>query len=108
MSEIEIEQARRILTRLRKTLQSAVTRDPEQEVRGIAISPLDQVISTVRNLLPSDSYVSKIDDVISVESIDAGEPIRSVDALLVVEILLGALPPRKMPGAAVWSPDLRR
>ena len=82
-----------ILSNLESSLQEIVKRDPEQEVRGIAIPAIDAVISTIRNLIPNSPIVSGISDVISPETLAEGEPIRAVDALIVVTILLGAIPP---------------
>lgn len=108
MANSDVEQARRILNNLRDTLQKVTSRDPEQEVRGVALRPLDAALAAVRELIPDDPILTQVSDVISVESIEEGEPLRAVDVLVVVDILLGALPQRRMPRAAVWSPDMPR
>jgi len=107
-NEIGLAQARRILVTLQRDLQKITERDPEQEVRGLAIPAVDAAISAVRNAIPDNAVVARIEDVISPEAIDTGEPIRAVDVLLVVTILLAAMPARRDPGPQVWSPDIPR
>ena len=65
-------------------------------MRGIAVPVVDAVISAARNVLPTDNpVVAAIHDVISVETIDEGEPIRAIDALYVVSQLEVALRPHQ-------------
>jgi hypothetical protein len=51
------------------------------------------------------AFVSKVHDIISPETIEAGEPVRAVDVLLVVGILLSALPEEEGPSnlAGTWG-----
>jgi len=65
---------------LRSSLQH-MKRDPEQEVRGIALPVLGAVIEFARSALPDDSVVAEIRDIVSAEQIASGDPIRAVDAL---------------------------
>ena len=84
----------RILTLLRDLkaqLEAIVARDSEQEVRGMALPVLDAVIAEARTIFPNDSVVEAVNDVVSVETISEGEPIRAVDALLVVTSLHGVV-----------------
>ncbi len=74
------------------SLRQIVERDPEQEVRGIAIPVLDAALGMVREALGDNSVVNAVGDVISVDTIEAGEPLRASDILLVVDMFLGALP----------------
>jgi hypothetical protein len=62
-------------------------RDPEQEVQGIALPVLDAAIEDIKSALGDDPIVRAVAGIISAETIEAGEPIRVVDALLVVEQL---------------------
>lgn len=75
-------------------------RDPEQEVQGMALPVLDAVVSQAREWRPSDPVLDRVSDVISPAAVEAGEPIRAVDALLVVDLLFSTLKPRRMPRSA--------
>ena len=80
------------LRQLRADLTELIERDPEQEVTGQALPVIDAVISEGRNALPPESTLAtQIVDVISAETIEAGEPLRAADALLVVGQLIAAL-----------------
>jgi Glu-tRNA(Gln) amidotransferase subunit E-like FAD-binding protein len=89
---IDLWQARRLLTTLRQDLQTLVDRDPEQEIRGMAVATLDAALSAVRDLAADNVVLAKIRDVISAEAVEEGEPIRAVDVLLVVTTLLAVVP----------------
>jgi hypothetical protein len=106
MATIDVEQARRILTNLRATLQKVSAEDPEQEVRGPALPALDTALACIRQLLPGNPIEQQVRDLISPESVVDVEPLRAVDVLVVVDILLGLLPEARMPRARVWSPDV--
>jgi hypothetical protein len=96
----DVEQTRRALTTLQANLRQIATADPEQEVRGPPIAAVDAALSVVRD----SAVVSKVHDIISPETIEAGDPVRAVDVLLVVGILLSALPgeegPDVLPGTS--------
>lgn len=81
------EQAKSHLWTLRSGLRKITERDPEQEVRGIALPVVDEVIKSAREALAGNPIAARIEDVISTETILAGEPIRAVDMLIVVEQL---------------------
>jgi len=84
------------ITALIESLQVATQKDPEQEVRGMALPVLDAVIADVRNVLPHDAIVKVVDDVISPEAIERGEPVRAIDALIVaqqIDAAIGPYPP---------------
>jgi len=91
-TQIDLWQARTLLTTLRQDLQRIVDRDPEQEVHGIAIPVLDAALSAVRDLAADNSVVASVRDVISAEAVEEGEPVRATDILLVVTTLLAVLP----------------
>lgn len=94
---MNISQAHALLWNLKAQLSEITRTDPEQEVRGIAVPALDAVVVGVRELLKDDVIASRVCDVISTEAFAEGEPIRAIDALLVVTTLLGALPqPRSL------------
>jgi hypothetical protein len=52
---------------------------------------LDAVLKAVKDTLGDHPVVAQMYDVISVESIEEGEPIRAVDAYLVAGMLMKAL-----------------
>lgn len=83
--------AKRRIEALTTTLRTLVERDPEQEVRGIAISVLDAVFNDIKSTLGDDPVVTAVEEIISPERIEAGEPIRAADALLVAEQLNAAI-----------------
>jgi hypothetical protein len=76
-------------------------RDPEQEVRGIAVHVLDAVLQAVRSTLGDHPVVAQMYDVLSVESIEEGEPIRAVDAY----VAWGAPTPVPSPGKSTLLPS---
>ena len=77
------------LRQLHSDLETLVDRDPEQEVRGPALTLVDLVTAEARNNLPEGSTLgSQITELISVELIEIGEPLRAADALIVVGQLL--------------------
>lgn len=89
-------EAKRQITALVEALTVMTTRDPEQEVQGIALPVLDAVIKVVRQVRPDDPVVQAVRGVISVEQIESGEPVRAADALLVAKQLDAAIGPRPM------------
>ena len=105
-SQIDLWQARSLLSTLHRDLQKVVDRDPEQEVRGIAVPVLDAVLSALRGLAPDKPVVASVRDVISAESVEEGEPVRAVDVLMVVTTLLAVIPqpPASFPRVAQREP----
>jgi hypothetical protein len=91
-TQLDLYSARKLLLGLEKTLQEIVKRDPEQEVRGIAVPVLDAALTAMRDLAPDNSVVASVRDVISAEAVEEGEPIRAVDVLLVVTTLIAVGP----------------
>jgi hypothetical protein len=79
---------------LAKSLKVMADRDPEQEVQGMALPVLDAAIDDIKAALGDDPVVLAVAGIISPETIEAGEPVRAVDALLVVEQLDAAIGPR--------------
>ena len=83
--------AKKRVEALIKSLETMTKRDPEQEVRGIAIPVFDAAIDDIKAALGDDPVVQAVASIISPETIEAGEPIRAVDALLVAEQLDAAI-----------------
>jgi hypothetical protein len=81
------------VTALIKSLETMVKKDAEQEVTGIAVPVLDAAIEDIKAALGDDPVVLAVAGVISPDTIEAGEPIRAVDALLVAEQLDAAIGP---------------
>jgi hypothetical protein len=77
--------------------RQAVKNDPEQEVRGIAVRPVGAALPAAQDLVPDSNVLLEIDEVMSVETIEAGEPMRATDVLTVVEMMLAALPSESEP-----------
>jgi hypothetical protein len=90
--------AKRRVVNLIATLEAMVERDPEQEVQGMALPVLDAAIEHIKAALPDDPVVQAVAGIISPETIEAGEPIRAIDALLVAEQLDAAIGPRPPTG----------
>jgi hypothetical protein len=88
---LDVREARNMLRALRATLRPIVERDPEQEVQGIALSVVDEVLVAARDALPGHPVVERLDDAVSPEAIASGEPLRAVDALIAADLLFEAL-----------------
>lgn len=58
----------------------------------MAVPVLDAVLTEAKAALGGDPVVAVMRDVISPETIEAGEPIRALDALIVARQLHAALP----------------
>lgn len=87
---------KRQIVSLVQTLEQLVKRDPEQEVRDIALPVLDAVIEAVRDVLPGNRIVEAVRGIVSPEQIALGEPVRAADALLVarqMDAAIGSEPP---------------
>ena len=88
------------LRHLYADLSAVIQRDPEQEILGLALAVIDQVMSAAARLLQCQGSVlaGVATELISPATIEAGEPVRAVDAWLVVGQLLAALgdPPAPM------------
>jgi len=73
------------------TLAQLMERDPEQEVQGIAVPVLAEVMELARSFVPDDPVVAVIQNIISPEFIEADMSVRAADALLVAIQLRTAL-----------------
>jgi hypothetical protein len=89
-----------------QTLETLTRRDLDQEVRGIALPVFDAVLEAVKGDIGRDNpVVQAVAGIVSPETIEAGEPIRAADALMVAKMLEAEIGPRPRPGGRVWSRD---
>lgn len=110
---MDADEARARLDSLRSLLREMISRDPEQEVRGIAIPVLDAIISASRDTIPRDDAIAAVvRDIIDPVAVAAGEidEVRAVDALLVVDQLLHSIPASAISdlpvgGASIFKPE---
>jgi hypothetical protein len=86
----DLEPTGQQLSSLRRTLEAIVATDGEQEIKGAAVLVLDGVLRAAREVVPDNPTVKGLHDVVSVESVLKGEPLRAVDALLVTDQLIGS------------------
>lgn len=70
-------------------------RDPDQVVQGIDLPVLDAVLSEARAHLAGNAIAATVRDAISPEAVADNEDMRAADALIAVNQLLAALPPRR-------------
>jgi hypothetical protein len=75
------------------TLRTASGRDPNQEMRGIAIPVLFAAIDDIKAALRDDPVVQAVASALSPEALGSGESIRAIDALLVAQQLDAAIGP---------------
>jgi uncharacterized membrane-anchored protein YjiN (DUF445 family) len=108
MTDLDLEQARNMLKDLQESLRSIVKKDPEQEVQTFAIPILDAALNSIKKLISDDAIAEKVRGLINVETIERGEPLRAVEVSLVVDVMLNALPKRRMPRGAFWTPETGR
>ena len=93
------------LRQMHGDLERLATRDPEQEVRGVALPLVDAVLSEAKMLLPEGSTLARqIVELVSPESINDGDPIRAADALLLVGQLLAVFEHHERQGTGPQIP----
>jgi hypothetical protein len=71
-----------------------VDKDPEQDVRGIAIPVIDALVEEAKSFLGDDRVLARVEDVLSAEAFDGY--VRAADLLIVVRVLeerVGKPPP---------------
>jgi hypothetical protein len=71
-----------------------VDKDPEQDVRGIAIPVIDALVEEAKSFLGDDRVLARVEDVLSAEAYDGY--VRAADLLIVVRVLeerVGKPPP---------------
>jgi hypothetical protein len=89
---VDLGEAHTQLILLRSRLEARIKRDPDDEIdREATIRVLDSLLSEIRKLVPDHAVMEELRDVISVESITEGAPIRTADLLIEVDALYGAI-----------------
>jgi hypothetical protein len=102
------DDARQRAWMLFRGLEKIAERDPEQEVRGMAVPVLDACLQAFREFVPQDPIVSSIRAVVSPEAVAEGEPVRAVDAALVAGQLALALGPEHVAAVHSFNRGTRR
>lgn len=93
---LSIEDAQWRAEQLYTDLKRIADRDPEQEVRGMAVPVLDACLAALREVAVDDPVISRMQDIISPEALADDEPVRAVDALVVlgqIIAVIGPVPP---------------
>jgi hypothetical protein len=85
-------EAKRRVEALIETLEPLVKRDPEQEIRGVAVPVFEATLEELRNALPNGPVVQAVVGAYAHE-IETREPVRAVDALLVARQIDAAIGP---------------
>jgi hypothetical protein len=101
MADVELADAIRRVRSLRSDLRDATQRDLEREIQGPAIQEVDAVLGAARPLIPDgDPVLDRLAEVVSPESVEAGESVRAFDVLIVVDQVYNALDAedRRTPG----------
>lgn len=76
-----------------ESMKALIQRDPEQEVRGVALRVVDATIAIVKAALPNDPVVAATAELFSADLIASGEGVRAADLLVVAEQLAAAIGP---------------
>jgi hypothetical protein len=92
-------EAKRRVTALVESMKALIARDPEQEVRGIALAVVDAAMSAVKAAKPDDPVVTATAELLSADHIASGEGHRAADLLVVAQQLDAAIgnPPPPAP-----------
>ena len=101
MADAELTDAIRRVRSLRSDLRDATQRDLDREIQGPAIQEADAVLGVARPLIPDgDPVLDRLADVVPPESVEAGEPVRAFELLVVVDQVYDALDAkdRRTPG----------
>ena len=80
MSDYPYEAKGRVQALISST-KTLIARDPEQEIRGIAIENVAATIAAVKAAKPDDPVVAATPDLISADLIGSGEGFRAADVL---------------------------
>jgi hypothetical protein len=110
MAALDLNDAIRRIRSLRSSLRDMSDDDPEQELIGPALQTVDAVLSATRELIPAgDPVLDRMTDVISPEAVQAGEPPRAIDVLLLADQVYDALLPNSSdasmtPSTSVLNP----
>ena len=76
-----------------ESMQALIARDPEQEVRGIALAVVDAAIRAVKEAKPNDPVVAATAELFSADLVATGEGVRAADLLVVAKQLDAAIGP---------------
>ncbi|HVX44469.1 MAG TPA: hypothetical protein VHC49_11315 [Mycobacteriales bacterium] len=80
------------LSQLYSDLHSIFHRDPEQELTGVALSVADHLFATAGRIIRSaTAFPTEVPELISPEALEAGEPVRAVDAMVATGQILAAI-----------------
>jgi hypothetical protein len=91
---VNLHDARSRVSQLHRDLKEIAANNPNQEVRGFAVPVIDAVVTVCAPFLDEEDPVfEKIQQLFSVEAMEAGKPLRAVDAQIAAGQLLQALPP---------------
>lgn len=85
--------AKRRCEALIESMRALIARDPEQEVRGIALSVVDAAIRAVKEAKPDDPVVAATAELFSADMIASGEGVRAADMLVVAQQMDAAIGP---------------
>ncbi len=97
---VKRDEARKRAWMLYRDLQKVSERDPEQEVRGLALPVLDACLKAFREHVPDDPIVAAIQELMSPEVFAEGS-VRAVDAALVTGQLAAALGPEHVGSVSI-------
>jgi hypothetical protein len=86
-------EARGRIDALISSTTALIQRDPEQEVRGIALGVVDAAIAAVKAAKPDDPVIAATAGLFSADLIGSGEGVRAADLLVVAQQLAAALGP---------------
>jgi hypothetical protein len=90
---MDLFDARARALQLHEDLKEIAAKDPDQEVRGLAVPVIDAVVTACAPFLDEgDPVIEKIRQLFSVEALETGEPLRAVDAQIAAGQLYQALP----------------
>jgi hypothetical protein len=82
---MDIREAQTAVISLHQQVASIAGKDSEQDIRGMALPVMDAVVRAARQFVHlDDPILDSIEDVISPEAVQRGEPIRATDAQLVL------------------------
>jgi hypothetical protein len=85
---VDLNEALQQVRQLSASLRRIADKDQEQEVLGMAVPVVDVAIREARQHLPEgERLLEAVHEVMSPENIVAGEPVRVLEVLLVVEQL---------------------
>jgi hypothetical protein len=92
--------ARRRVDAMISSVTTLIQRDPDQEVRGIALDVVDTAITAVKTAKPDDPVVAATASKYWDDAIGSGKGLRAADLLVVAEQLAAALGPGPLGGFA--------